>query len=196
MNAPRRQATFIGEAVFGFAVSLTVAAVALTLSFVMPFGIVARLVVSGIGLAVVLRAIGRSDEKTGRVVVLAIWAALTAAVWLLGMALGLFVLMQATLVWLVRSLFSYSRLMEAAIDFGLSALAISFAVFAAARTESVFLAAWCFLLVQALHVSIPGLVRSWSAPRNEALPTGDPNRAFADAFRAADQALHRIAGQR
>jgi hypothetical protein len=60
----------------------------------------------------------------------------------------------------------------------------------------VFLAAWSFLLVQALHVSIPGFVAHWSEPKRKEMPSGDPNRGFADAFKAADEALHRIAGQR
>lgn len=196
MTAGKRRTTFIGEAGFGFVVSLGAAAVALTLSYLTPAAFVGRFVITGIGLAVVLRAIARSDERTGRVVVLAVWSVVVVGVWLAGISLPAFVLVHATLAWLVRSLFSYSRLVEAGVDLGLTLLALCFAVFAAVRTESVFLATWCFLLIQALHGSIPGLIERCFSRRDDDVPAGDPNRAFADAFRAADEALHRIAGQR
>jgi hypothetical protein len=196
MSGRSRKPTFLGEAVFGLVISLTAAAVALTLSFVMPAAFVTRLVIAGLGLAVVVRAIARSDERTGRIVTLVVWIAAAAAVWFSGVGLPIFVVVHVTLVWLVRSLFSYSRFVDAGVDLGLTLLAVSFAIFAAVRTESVFLAAWCFLLIQALHVAIPGLVSSWTAPREKDIPVGDSNRGFADAFKAADEALHRIAGQR
>jgi hypothetical protein len=196
MSARTRRTSFLGEVAFGFVVSLIAAAVALTLTYVMPAAFVARLVVAGLGLTVVVRAIARSDERTGRIICLVVWAVAAAAVWLSNVGLPIFVVVHVTLAWLVRSLFSYSRIVEAGVDFGLTLLALSFAVFAAVRTDSVFLAAWSFLLVQALHVSIPGLVSRWSDPKEKELSPGDPNRGFADAFKAADEALHRIAGQR
>ena len=186
MTAIKGKTTFIGESAFGLAVSLGAAAVALTLAYVMPAAFVGRFVISAIGFAVVMRTIACSDEKTGRIVVLAIWSVAASGIWLAGMSLPAFVLVHASLVWLVRSLFTYSRLIEAGLDFGLTLLAVCFAVFAAVRTESVFLATWCFLLIQALHGSIPGLIRRWSERRDDVVPAGDPNRAFADAFRAAD----------
>lgn len=196
MKAQSRNTSFLGEIVFGFVVSLVAAAVALTLSYLLPAPFVARLVISALGLAVVIRAIARSGERTGRIVTVAIWIVVAAAIWMAGVALPTFILVHVTLAWLVRSLFCYSRIVEAGCDFGLTLLALSFAVFAAVRTDSVFLAAWSFLLVQALHVAIPGLVARWAEPKPRELPLGDPNRGFADAFKAADEALHRIAGQR
>jgi hypothetical protein len=196
MKARVPKTSFLGEVAFGFVISLVAAAVALSLSYLMPAPFVARLVVAALGLAVVVRAISRSGERTGRIVTLAIWVVVAAAVWGAGVALPTFIVVHVTLAWLVRSLFCYARIVEAGCDFGLTLLALSFAVFAAVRTDSVFLAAWSFLLVQALHVAIPGLVARWTEPKARDLPLGDPNRGFADAFKAADEALHRIAGQR
>ena len=196
MKTRTRNAGFLTEAVFGFVVSLIAAAVALTLSFLFPAAFIARLVVAGTGLAIVIRSIARSDEKTGRILTLVVWLVATAAVWLTGVGLATFIIVQLTLSWLVRSLFFYSRFIEVGLDLGLTLLATSFAVFAAVRTESVFLAVWCFLLVQAMHVAIPGLVSRWTAPKRNEVPFGDANRGFADAFKAADEALHRIAGRR
>jgi hypothetical protein len=196
MKARTRNRSILGEITFGFVASLVAAAVALTLTYVMPGAFVARLVIAGLGLTVVVRAIARSNEKTGRIVTLIVWAFAAAAIWFAGVALPTFVVVHVTLAWLVRSLFSYSRLIEAGVDFGLTLLALSFSVFAAVRTDSMFLAAWSFLLVQALHVSIPGLVSRWLTPKPQETPLGDPNRGFSEAFKAADEALHRIAGQR
>ena len=196
MRSQARTPSFLGEAAFGFVLSLVAAAVALTSSFVLPAPIVMRLIVAGLGLTLVLRAIGRSGEKTGRVVTVAVWVAAAAGVWFIDAALPTYVAVHVTLVWLVRSLFSYSRLVDAGLDLGLSLLALCLAVFAAVRTESVFLATWTFLLLQALQVSIPALATRLTAPTEREMPAGDPNRGFADAFKAADEALHRIAGRR
>jgi hypothetical protein len=196
MKARNRRPGFLGEALFGFAVSLVAAAIALTLAFVVPAAVVARLIVAALGLTLVLRAIGRSDEKTGRVVTVVVWFAVAAAVWLSGASLPAYLAVHLALAWLARSLFSYSRLLEAGLDLALSLLAISFAVFAAVRTESVFLASWCFFLVQAFQASIPGFAARLTTPAGKDERLGDPNHGFAEAFKAADEALHRLAGQR
>jgi hypothetical protein len=196
MMVRTRMPTFLGEAAFGFVVSLVAAAVATALSFVMPAGVVARLIVAALGLALVLRAIAASAEKTGRIVTVAVWLAAAAGIWVTGVALPVYVAVHVTLVWLVRSLFLRSRLIEVGLDLGLTALAVSFAVLAAVRTESVFLATWSFVLIQALQVSIPGLVSRMTTAAGPETPISDPNRGFTDAFKAADEALHRIAGQR
>lgn len=196
MIARTRTPTFIGEAGFGFVISLVAAAVSLTLSFVAPVAVVARLVVAGLGLTLVLRSIGRSSERTGRIVTVAVWFAAAAGLWLSGAGLPVYVAVHVTLIWLVRSLFSYPRLIEVGLDLGLTLLALSFSILAAVRTESVFLASWCFFLVQGFHASIPGLASRLTAPREREAPFGDPNAGFAEAFKAADEALQRIAGQR
>ena len=196
MMVRKRMPTFLGEAAFGFVMSLVAAAVATALSFVMPAGVVARQIVAALGLALVLRAIAASAEKTGRIVTVAVWLAAAAGIWVTGVALPAYVAVHVTLVWLVRSLFLRSRLIEVGLDLGLTALALSFAVLAAVRTESVFLATWSFVLIQALQVSIPGLASRMTTAAERETPISDPNRGFTDAFKAADEALHRIAEQR
>jgi len=196
MTSRNRVPGFFGEIVFGFCLSLVAAAVAMTLSFVLPTAFVARLVVAGLGLALILRTLARSDESTGRIVTMLVWCVVAAAVWLTGASFPVFVIVQVAMLWLVRSLFSCSSLIEAALDLGLTLLALSFAVFAAVRTDSLFLAAWCFVLVQAFRASIPDFASRLCAGKADAQHGDDPNRTFNDAFRAADEALRRMAGQR
>lgn len=195
MRARVRSASFLGEAAFGFVLCLVAAAVALTLSLLAPATIVVRVVVAGLGLAFVIRSVFRSDEKTGRIVTLVVWSAIAAGIWLSGASLPTYVVVHITMAWLVRSLFAYSSLVEVGLDLGVTALALCFAVFAAVRTESIFLTAWCFALVQTLHVAIPAFASRLAERRPAGLPDAESNRGFADAFRAADEALHRIAGR-
>ena len=75
------------------------------------------------------------------------------------------------------------------MDLGLSTLSVSATVWAITRSGSVFLATWCFFLVQALFVTIPPAVKGKkSAARNVAAD----NDKFEQARRQADQALRQL----
>jgi hypothetical protein len=80
------------------------------------------------------------------------------------------------------------------MDLGLNTLSISATVWAITRSGSVFLATWCFFLVQALFVAIPPSVRKNAKsagntpPRNIAAE----NEPFERARRQADQALRQL----
>jgi len=68
-------------------------------------------------------------------------------------------------------------------------LSISATVWAISRSGSVFLATWCFFLVQALFVTIPPAVkRAQDVKSNK---TAD-NETFERARRDADQALRQL----
>ena len=69
-----------------------------------------------------------------------------------GLPLAGYVLVHLGLVWLVRSLYYYSGLLPALADLGSALLGAAFAVWAAQRSDSAWLALWCFFLVQAFHV--------------------------------------------
>ena len=75
------------------------------------------------------------------------------------------------------------------MDLGLNALSISASVWAITRSGSVFLATWCFFLVQALFVAIPPNVKG----RAESVPdTVAQRETFERARRQADQALRQL----
>ena len=195
---PHGSSSFLREAAFGFVLAVAAAAAALTLSFALPTPIVARVVVAGAALAYLLRTLARANERTGRVVCVALWLAATCGAWWLGVGLPGFVLLHVAAIWLVRSLYAYSTFVEAALDLGLSALAMSFAVWAGVRTESLFLAVWCFFLIAAMHVAVPSAAaaltsRAGSGKENAA--GDDANRNFTEALRAAHAALERMAAR-
>lgn len=147
-------------------------------------GLALRAVIALLGLAYVIYAIGRSGERVGRITTLVGWLVIASGAWLAGLPLVAYVLVHLGAVWLVRSLYYYSGLMPALADLGITLLGAAFAVSAAQRADSAWLAFWCFFLVQAFHVAIPA---SLARGTPEA-----PDDAFARAHRAAEAAVRRL----
>jgi hypothetical protein len=146
-----------------------------------------RAVVALLGLSYTLYAIASSHERVGRVTTIACWVAAAAAISFAGLPLAGYVLAHVGLVWLVRSLYYYSGLLPALADLGLNVLGAAFAVWAAQRSGSAWLALWCFFLVQAFHVLIPASLARRGARSHE--PADD---AFGRAHRAAEAAVRRL----
>ena len=175
----------IVAAILGFFASALVA----TLTPFVGLGAVLRLVIPGLGLAYLLYLFSRSNERIGRVITLSLWSALAAVTWWVAPPLPFYLLIHVGAIWLVRSLYFYSGVLPALMDLGLSSLSISATVWAITRSGSVFLATWCFFLVQALFVTIPPAVtRKQDAQRNAAAE----NKNFEHARRQADQALRQL----
>jgi len=175
----------IVAAVLGFFASAMVA----TLTPFVGLGTVVRLVIPLLGLAYLLYLLNRSAERLGRVTTLTCWTAMTAVAWWAAPPLPLYLLIHVGAVWLIRSLYFYAGVMPALMDLGLSALSISATVWAISRSGSVFLATWCFFLVQALFVVIPPAIkRKRVAQQNAAADCEN----FELARRQADQALRQL----
>jgi hypothetical protein len=92
------------------------------------------------------------------------------------------------MLWLVRSLYFYSSAFPALLDFGLSALSVSAAAWAMTRSGSLFLAIWCFFLVQAVFVAIPQRLGISAHRDTNKIDDG----AFEHARRRADAALRQL----
>lgn len=175
----------IVAAILGFFASAVVAAL-------LPFvgtGAVLRLAIPGLGLAYLLFLFSRSRERVGRITTLACWGALTVAAWWFAPPLPLYFLIHVAAVWLVRSLYFYSGMLPALMDLGLNALSVSAAVWAVARSGSVFLATWCFFLVQALFVAIPPSVKR---PPQGLHTEAAGDAVFENARHRADKALRQL----
>jgi len=175
----------IVAAVFGFFASAIVA----TLTPFVGFGSVIRLLIPALGLAYLLYLMSRSKERLGRLTTLSLWSALAVVTWLVAPPFPLYLLIHVAAVWLVRSLYFYSGVMPALMDLGLSALSISAAVWAINRSGSVFLATWCFFLVQALFVAIPPTMKGRKKPQQN---TATDRENFERARRHADAALRQL----
>ena len=175
----------IVAAVLGFFASAVVA----TLTPFVGFGAVLRMVIPALGLAYLLFLFSRSEERVGRVTTLSLWSALAAITWWVAPPMPLYLLIHVGAVWLVRSLYFYSGVLPALMDLGLSTLSISATVWAITRSGSVFLATWCFFLVQALFVAIPPAV---TGKRKVQRNTAVESETFENARRDADQALRQL----
>jgi hypothetical protein len=149
-------------------------------------GTALRLGVAALGFGYALYLIARSGERVGRLTTLAGWLAVAGVVWLAGLPLAGYVLAHLGLVWLVRSLYYYSGLMPAIADLGLTALGAAFAAWAALRSDSAWLALWCFFFVQAFHATIPASLAHNSPAQR---PADD---VFARAQRTAEAAVRRL----
>lgn len=172
-------------AILGFFASVVVA----TLTPFVGLGAVIRLVIPALGLAYLLYLFSRSNERLGRVTALTAWGALAALVWWTAPSLPLYLLVHVAAVWLIRSLYFYSSVLPALLDLGVSTLSVSATVWAISRSGSVFLATWCFFLVQALFVAIPPTVKG----KQKSQPIrAIENEGFEQARRQADQALRQL----
>ena len=152
-------------------------------------GNVARLVIPALAFAYLLYLFNRNSERTGRVMTMAVWVAMTLVTWWFAPALPLYLLIHVGAIWLVRSLYFYSSVLPALIDFGLSGLSVIVSIWAISRTGSVFLATWCFFLVEALFVLIPPTVRG---DRESHSSAPADHEKFERAKRQADQALNQL----
>jgi hypothetical protein len=167
------------------ALSVVGAVVYTALAPVLGSGVVLRYLVAGLGaayLALLLRELG---ARIGRVVVVAGWLAVTFALVAFDPSIWVWLLAQATLIWLVRSLYRYDGLPSAFADAALSAFAVMAAIATAAYTRSAFLTLWSFFLVQALYVLI-------GAGRDSRQADADGADAFGEAHRSAETALRRL----
>lgn len=195
MKQRHRKPSFFREVGFGFILCLIAAATTAALSFVLPNHELVRGVIAGLGLAYLVHTIARSDEKTGRIVALVLWVVAASLAWFGNIGLPTYLAIHVTMIWLARSLYMYSSLIDPVIDFGLTLLAVFVAAWAVLRTDSLFLSSWCFFLIQALHVAIPGVTARFLRRADATQRSEDPNSGFVDARKAADEALHRIAAR-
>ena len=184
-----KKPSFLHGVIVAAVLAFFASAIVATLTPFVGTGGVFRLVIPGLALAYLLYLFSRSAERTGRVTTLSLWSALAVITWWFAPPMPLYLLIHVGAVWLVRSLYFYSGLLPALLDLGLSGLSISAAVWAASRSGSVFLATWCFFLVQALFVTIPPAVMR---KRNARQQTSADNEAFDNARRQADRALRQL----
>lgn len=172
-------------AVLGFCASVFTAA----LTPFVALSVVIRILIPALALAYLLYVLSRSDERLGRVTTVGAWSVLAIATWWAAPPLPLYLFIHVGAIWLVRSLYFYSGVIPALMDLGLCAFGVAVAIWAATHSGSVFLAAWCFFLVQALFVAIPASMKGNRRTQDVA---GDRGEAFEQARRQADRALRQL----
>jgi len=148
-----------------------------------------EVIISIVCLAYISYLMIRSGERLGRMVVFTIWFATTILAFVFTSSLTIFILFQLGVIWIVRSLYFYDSVLAALLDLGLIGLGALISIWAWYNTGNVFIAMWCFFLMQALFVFIPHLLKSSTSSKSS------PNRVsdqFDRAHLAAEQALRQI----
>ena len=174
----------------GLALSFCGAAALSVLGPVLFPGYALRAVIAIVAFTYVLYLIGKSGERVGRVTTVVCWLAVVLGAAVAGLPLGPYVLVHVGLIWLVRSLYYYSGVLPALADFGLGLLGVVFAVWAAQRTGSAWLAFWCFFLAQSFHVLIP------QSPSTRDARAHGADDSFNRAHRMAEEAIRRLSTTR
>ncbi len=177
---------FLEGALVALAASLAAGALFAGLSLALPRVPALRWVVALIAFGYLIYLLGRSGAKVGRVSTVLAWTLVSGLALALHLPLPVFVLLQAGMAWLVRSLYFHAGLVAALADLGLTLLGLAAGVWALSQSGSLFLAVWSLMLVQALFGLIPAdLGRGPAAAQ-------DPDDAFERAHRGAEAALRRL----
>jgi hypothetical protein len=134
------------------------------------FSALYSLLIPALALAYVLYILTCSNERVGHATTLTLWAAMSLTVWLAEPPFGLYLMVHVGALWLIRSLYFYSSALSALMDLGLNIASAATAYWAAVHSGSVFLAIWCFFLVQALFIAIPASLHRQSRSRAAAHP--------------------------
>lgn len=131
----------------------------------------------------------RSRERLGRLTVFSVWFGATLLSMIFVPSLVMFALMQLGMIWVIRSLYYYNSVLAALADLGLIGLSTAIALWAWLNTHSLFLAMWCFFLVQALFVLIP---KQFKTQNSKDLNSNHASDRFEHAYLAAEQAVRQL----
>ena len=177
--------TFWRSVVLALVISVVVAMVNGVLAQLVDRGTALRLSIVLASMFHVGALLASSPIRSGRVLAVLAWLALTGLLWMFDPPLGSWLLMITAFSWLLRSLQRYESLLSAGLDGLISAFSMVAAISAALHSHSLFLSLWCYFLVQSLHVCVP----QRSADRE---PASGSDRDFDASLRSAETALRQL----
>jgi len=148
-----------------------------------------RILLSVLAISYLLYLMKRSNERTGRIVIIALWLSVTLGCLLLGTSLTWFALFQVASIWIIRSLYFHTSILPALMDLALTGFGLVAAAWAILQTGSTMTAIWCFFLSQSLFVLIPGF-----CSRRDAQSCSNPveQDRFQSAHRVALDAVRKL----
>jgi len=144
------------------------------------------LIILALSLGYLLFLLRYAEIKRGRIVVMLTWFTLNLGGLLLGISLIENILLQLTIIWLVRSLYFHASIFGAMLDLALIIMAAGAAVWTVLQTGSPMAAVWSFFLCQSLFGAIPQF------SRNENSKTHDDRDRFQSAHRIAQAAVRKL----
>lgn len=172
--------------------SLTAALLLVLLPIWLPQVTSERFVILALSLGYSLFLMRRSNQRCGRTLVLSLWLVITLGSWLLDLPAPAFVLIQASSIWIIRSLYYHASPLPALADLAIVIGGLALAGWALLQTGSLVLALWGFFLTQSFFIKIPRLVR---AGMGEKPPLDNHQDRFQRAHRVAREALAKLSTQ-
>lgn len=181
----------------GFAEAVLIAAIGCVLAgvsyaalgYLLPSYEAVRLVIAMTGLGYMLWLAARAPARSGRVFVMAIWCVGTLCTLVLDPPVVLHLATQLAFFWLLRLVCHHRGVLIACVDAAIGIAAMAAAMWAASATGSVFVIAWCVLLVQGLFTLLPAHARARSGA------SSDADKRFERAQRTAHAAVRRLSSQ-
>ncbi len=157
------------------------------LSILFSPGLSSLIIVFALSLSYLLFLLHRSQIKQGRIVVVALWLAISLGGWLAGLSLIAEILLQLSMIWIFRSLFFHPSVFAALLDLMLVVTASAAGAWAIIQTGSFMAAVWCFFLAQSLFVAIPDITG-----RKKVSTTARTGDQFQNAHRVAQEAVRKL----
>ena len=170
-------------------ISLGAGATSLVLGGFFLYSTLFNLILCGSTLVYLIYLLKRSNARIGRVVVISGWALISFGCWLFDVHLFEQVLIQAGIIWLVRSLYFHSSIFTALLDLGLVSVGLAASAWAMVNTDSFAASLWSFFLVQSLFCWIPDLARKQAGDTFEAR---QDQTSFHSAHRVALDAVRKL----
>jgi len=150
------------------------------------------IVIAMLALLYVTYLFKRSQERVGRITVFSCWLLLTAILCISQPPFTVFILAQAAMLWLVRSLYYYSSVLSTLADLVLTGLALVTVVWGVDYTGSLLFCIWAFFLIQALFVTIPP---NWAEPGGVRKRHNASEDRFEQAYSSAQTAIQKLSSQ-
>jgi len=193
-----KRPTFAEGIIVAVMASLVVTVVFTVLSAFFPTRWLLQAMIAGISFIYICYLLVRSQEKTGRIVVIAVWSVITVATWMFSPSTIVSLFVHVGFIWLVRALYYYTSLTVALMDLGLTLFGIAASIWTLLYTNSLFLSVWCFFLVQALFVVLPPDLKSsfMFTRKQKGSDSKLSDDTFENAYHSAKSALRQLTTQR
>jgi len=183
----------INGIIAAFVISLMAGAASLVLSGFVYQSTLFSIILYAATLTYLIYLLKNSSARVGRVVVISGWTTVSLVCWLFDVPLFEQLLIQAGIIWLVRSLYFHASLVAALLDFGLVSVGLAASAWAMVNTGSLATAVWSFFLTQALFCWIPDLSRKPSSDAYGVQYKPQPGQtSFQSAHRVALDAVHKL----
>ena len=139
------------------------------------------------GFSYALYLLLRAQTKMGWITVSALWVVMSVTTLAIDPPLLVYALSQTVFAGVIRAVYFRSRLLTAALDVSLVFVGLCAGAWAAFETNSVFMSAWCFFVVQTLGVFIPETKQIATATGQSAAVSAEFESALAEAKKATNR---------